>query len=97
MVEENSPVFDLCLMALAGFEFHFTLQINIPCCEQPLIHIGINSPDRKLQFRMVGDDLIGRLPLFNEGRNDPVFFTKFMLGKIDSGSGIRELFTVFTV
>ena len=65
-IDKNSPVCDLCFMTLAWLEFHFAFQVNIPSCEQSLVEIGINCPDRKIKFRMVGDDLIGRLSLLNQ-------------------------------
>ena len=46
-IDKNSPVCDLCFMTLAWFEFHFAFQIDIPCCEQSLVEVGINSPDRE--------------------------------------------------
>jgi len=98
-IHKYGAVCDLRLMALTGFELNFAFQIDIPCCEQSLVEIGINSPYGKLQFRMVSDDLIGRLPLFNKRRDDSVFLVKLKLlpGKIDSGPGIRKLITVFPI
>lgn len=96
-IDKNSSVCNLCFVALTGFKFHFAFQIRIPCCEEPLIEVGIKSPDRKIQLRMVGDNLVRRLSLLNERRDDSVFFTKFLPGKIDSSPGIRELFTVFSI
>lgn len=66
-INKDGAVCDLRLMALTRFELNFAFQIDIPRCEQSLVEIGINSPYGKLQFRMVSDDLIGRLPLFYEG------------------------------
>lgn len=58
-MDKNSTVCNLSLMAFTRFEFNFTFQIDVPRSEQSLLEIGINRSDRKLQFRMVGNNLIG--------------------------------------
>jgi len=66
-IDKDVTVCDLRFMAFTWFELYFVFRINVPCSKQSLIEIGINSPDRKIQFKMVCEDLIGRLPLFYEG------------------------------
>ena len=96
-VRKNSTVCDLSLMALTRFELYFAFQIYIPCCEQPLIQIGINRPDRKFQFRMICNDLVRRLSLLNKRGYDLVLFAKLTFGKIDPGSGVRKRFAIFSI
>ena len=64
--DKNCTVCDLRFMTLTRFEFHLAFQINITRREQSLVQIGIHSSDRKIQFRMVGNDLIWGLSLFNK-------------------------------
>ncbi len=58
-IDKNGAVYDLSLMTLTGVELDFAFQVDIPGSEQSLVELGINSPDRKLQFRTVGNNLIG--------------------------------------
>lgn len=60
-VLEHIAIRDLCLVHLPWFEFHFTLQINVSCCENSYIEVGVNAAHRQLQFRMVCNDLIRSL------------------------------------
>ncbi len=55
---ENGSVRDLRLLHLPGLELHFPLQVKGPCGEESLIKIGIWSPDRQIEFRMIRDDLV---------------------------------------
>ena len=84
-------------MALSWFEMNFPFQIYVPCRKEALIKIGIHRTDRHIQFRVVCQDMIRRLSLFNQRRNDLIFFVKFPLGHVDPGSGIPEFFPVFPV
>lgn len=84
-------------MALTRFELYFAFQIYISCREQSLVQIGIDGSDRKLQFRMIRNDLVRRLSLLNKRGYELVLFTKLTFGEIDSGSGVGKCFAVFTI
>ena len=88
---------DLCFMALSWFEMDLPFQIYVPCRKEALIKIGIHRTDRHIQFRVVCQDMIRRLSLFDQRRNDLIFFVKFPLGHVDPGSGIPEFFAIFPV
>ena len=57
-------------MALSWLEMDLPLQIYVPCRKEPLIKIGIHGTDRHIQFRVVCQDMIRRLSLFDQWRND---------------------------
>ena len=94
---EDCSVCDLCFMAFSWFEMDFLLQNWFPCRKETLIKIGIHGTDRHIQFRVVCQDMIRRLSLFDQWRNDLIFFVKFLLGHVDPGSGIPEFFAIFLV
>lgn len=60
---KDSPVFDLRIVALTGFEFHLPFQVDVPCSKEAVIQIGVKSSDGHAKFRVVSDDLVGGLPL----------------------------------
>ena len=96
-IGEDGSVRDLCFMALSWPEMDLAFQIYVPCRKEPLIKIGIQRTDRHIQFRVVCQDMIRRLSLFDQWRNDLILFVKFPLGHVDPGSGIPEFFTIFPV
>ena len=96
-VGEYCSVRDLCFMALSWFEMDLPFQIYVPCRKEALIKIGIHRTDGHIQLRVVRQDMIRGLPLFNQRRNDLIFFVKFPLGHVDPGSGIPEFFAIFPV
>ena len=96
-VGEDCSVCDLCFMALSWLEMYLPLQIYVPCRKETLIKIGIHGTDRHIQFRVVCQDMIRRLSLFDQWKNDLILFAKFPLGHVDPGSGIPEFFTIFPV
>ena len=97
MVGEECSVYDLCFMALSWLEMYLPLQIYVPCRKEPLIKIGIHRTDRHIQFRVVCQDMIRRLSLFDQWRNDLILFVKFPPGHVDPGSGIQESCLVFPI
>lgn len=46
---------------------------------------------------MICRDMIRRLSLFNQRGNDLIFMMQFPFGHVDPGSGIPELFAIFSV
>ena len=96
-VLENTAVRDLCFVNLSWFEFHFTLQVNVSGGQDPHVEIGVKAAHRQLQFRMVRNDLVRRLSLFDQRTDDPVFLVKFLSGHADTGAGLLKAFTVFAV
>src|SRR5699024_12222544 len=57
-------------MALSWFEMNFPFQIYVPCRKESLVKIRIQGTDGHIQFRMVCQDMIGRLSLFDQWGND---------------------------
>ena len=96
-VLENTAVRDLCFVNLSWFEFHFTLQINVSCGQDPHVEISVNAMHRQLQFRMVRNDLVRRLSLLDQRTDDPVFLVKFLSGHADTGAGLLKAFPIFAV
>jgi hypothetical protein len=84
-------------MTLSRLELYLPFQIDIPAAEQPHIDVGIKGPDRHIQFRMVCNDLIGRLPLKNQRSNNFILFPQIMFREVNTGSGFAEALIVFTV
>ena len=84
-------------MALSWFEMNFPFQIYVPCRKESLVKIRIQGTDGHIQLRMVCQDMIGRLSLFDQWGNDLVLFAKLPFGHVDPCSGIPELFPVFSV
>lgn len=84
-------------MALSWFEMNFPFQIYVPCRKESLVKIRIQGTDGHIQLRMVCQDMIGRLSLFDQWGNDLVLFAKLPFGHVDPCSGIPEFFPVFPV
>ena len=84
-------------MALSWFEMNLPFQIYVPCRKESLVKIRIQGTDGHIQLRMVCQDMIGRLSLFDQWGNDLVLFAKLPFGHVDPGSGIPEFFPVFSV
>ena len=84
-------------MAFAGLEFHLALQVDISGSEDPFIQIVVKSPDRHIKFRVVGEDLIRRLPLCDQRGDDHILLPEFMLCQADAGTGILQTFPVLSV
>ena len=77
---KNGAVCNLCFMTFPGFKADLPFQINISGTKDTLIKIGVHGTDRHIQFRMIGQDMIGGLSLFNERRYDAVFLVKLLPG-----------------
>ena len=85
------------MVAFSGAEAHFTFEVNVASSKKSHVQIGIQCADRHIQFRMIDKDVIRRLSLLNQRRNDFVFLMEFASGHVDAGSGITKFFFVFTV
>ena len=84
-------------MALSWFEMNFPFQIYVPCRKESLVKIRIQGTDGHVQFRVVCQDMIGRLSLFDQRGNDLILFVKLPFSHVDPCSGIPEFFPVFPV
>ena len=84
-------------MAPSWFEMNFPFQIYVPCRKESLVKIRIQGTDGHIQLRMVCQDMIGRLSLFDQRGNDLILFVKLPFGHVDPCSGIPEFFPVFPV
>ena len=84
-------------MALSWLEMDLPLQIYVPSCKEALVKIRIQGTDRHLQFRVVCQDMIGRLSLFDQRGNDLILFVKLPFGHVNTCSRIPEFFPVFPV
>ena len=96
-IGEDGSVRDLCFMALSWLEMDLALQIYVPCRKESLIKIGIHRTDGHIQLRVVRQDMIRGLPLFNQRRNDLILFAKLLFRQVDPDPGIPEFFAVFPV
>lgn len=94
---KNGAVCDLCFMTFPGFESDFPFQINIPGTKNAIIKIGVHRADGHIQFRMIGQDMIGGLSLLNERGYNSVFLVKLLPGQVDAGPGIMKPFPVLSV
>ena len=88
---------DLCFMALSWLEMDLPLQIYVPGRKEPLVKVRIQGTDGHVQFRVVCQDMIGRLSLFDQRGNDLSLFVKLPFSHVDPCSGIPEFFPVFPV
>jgi len=79
------------------YKLHFSLKIDISCSKESVIEIGVHSPHRNAQLRMIGDDLIRGLPLENKGSDDLIHFPETAFRSVDTGAGIGQGFPVLTV
>lgn len=84
-------------MALSWFEMDFSLQIYVPCRKESLVKIRIEGMDGHIQLRVVCQDMIGRLSLFDQRGNDLILFAKFPFCHVDPDSGTSKLFAIFSV
>lgn len=84
-------------MALARLKTRFTLQVDVAGKKNPLFNILIQGTDRNAQFRMIGHDLIGRLPIGDEWGDHGVNGMELFSGQIDTGPGGNEHFFVFAL
>ena len=96
-VGKDCPVRDLCFMALSWLEMDLPLQIYVPGRKEPLVKVRIQGTDGHVQFRVVCQDMIGRLSLFDQRGNDLILFVKLPFSHVDPCSGIPEFFPVFPV
>ena len=84
-------------MALTGAELRLAFQVNVPCRKEPLVDIGVDRPDRHVQFRMVCHDLVRGLPLIDQMGYQFVFLCQLGLCHVYAVSGSAECLFVFTV
>lgn len=63
---KDFPVRNLYLMVLAWLKMRLTLQVDVASKKNPLINILIQGTDRNAQFRLVGHNLIGGLPICDD-------------------------------
>ena len=84
-------------MAPSWFEMNFPFQIYVPCRKESLVKIRIQGTDGHIQLRMVCQDMIGRLSLFDQRGNDLILFVKLPFGHVNTCSRIPEFFPVFPV
>lgn len=96
-VGKDCPVRDLCFMALSWFEMDLPLQIYVPCRKESLVKIRIQGTDRHVQLRVVCQDMIGGLSLFDQRGNDLILFAKLLFCHVAPDSGTSKLFVIFSV
>lgn len=94
---EDCSVSYLVIAAFSGTEAHLAFQVNVTGSKEAHVQIGIQGPDRHIQFGMIDQDMIRRLSLLDQRGNDLIFLVQFPYGHVDAGSGIPEILTVFTV
>ena len=84
-------------MALTGAELRLAFQVNVPCRKEPLVDIGVDRPNRHVQFRVVCHDLVRGLPLIDQMGYQLVFLCQLGLCHVYAVSGSAECLFVFTV
>lgn len=72
-----------------------TLQVDVACKKNPLLNILIQGTDRNAQFRLVGYNLIGGLPICDEWGDHRIYGMELVSGQINTGPGGNEHFFVF--
>jgi len=84
-------------MDFSGFKLHLAFQINVSGSQKSHIKVVVNAADRKIQFRMVCDDLVRRLTLVDQRSDDLIFFVEFLSGHSNAGPGTLETFPIFSI
>lgn len=84
-------------MALSWFGMDFSLQVYVPCRKESLVKIRMQGTDGHIQLRVICQDMIGRLSLFDQRGNDTILFAKLPFSHVDPRSGIPEFFPIFPV
>lgn len=75
------------------FRSHLAFLIDVTGGKEPHIQVSVQGTDRHIQFRMIGQDMIGRLYLFNESLIAGRAGCAFDITEDDLAAGIG-LFTV---
>ena len=86
--DKNGSVFDLGLVYFAGVEFYLTFQIDVSCGQDSFIKVRIQSSHGHIEFWMIRYNLIWRLALKNQGRDDHIFLMQFVSGHVYTGPGL---------
>ena len=71
-----------------GFEFYLTFQIDVSCGQDSFIKVRIQSSHGHIEFWMIRYNLIWRLSLKNQGRDDHIFLMQFVSGHVYTGPGL---------
>ena len=72
----------------AGVEFYLTFQIDVSCGQDSFIKVRIQSSHGHIEFWMIRYNLIWRLSLKNQGRDDHIFLMQFVSGHVYTGPGL---------
>lgn len=73
---------------LLGVEFYLTFQIDVSCGQDSFIKVRISSSHGYIEFWMIRHNLIWRLALKNQGRDDHIFLMQFVSGYVYTGPGL---------
>lgn len=79
------------------FKFDLSLQIDISGKRKILIDVVIKCFDGYHQLRMISQDQVRRLPLFDQKLYDTIQVPEFLCGKINAGSGIGKQFFILSL
>ena len=71
-----------------GVEFYLTFQIDVSCGQDSFIKVRIQSSHGHIEFWMIRYNLIWRLSLKNQGRDDHIFLMQFVSGHVYTGPGL---------
>ena len=69
---EDFAVRDLGVVGLSLFKLYFSLEVDIPGEQKVLVNIVVQSLHRDAQFRMICEDHIGGLSLFDQWTDNAV-------------------------
>ena len=84
-------------MALARLEFCFPLQVYIACEEMSLFNVVIECLNRYTEFRMIGEDHVGGLSLFDQRSDNRINVMHFGSGFINTSPGRGTEFFVMAL
>lgn len=84
-------------MTFPWLKADLALQVDIPGSKQSLVQIVIHGPDRHIELRMVGQDLIRRLSLNDQRGYDLILLMELSFGQIDAGSGRTKGLAILSV
>ena len=94
---EDVAIQDFRSMCGTFFKFDLPLQIDISGQKKVLVNVVIKCFDGYPQLRMIRQDHVRRLPLFDQRLYDTVQVPEFFRGKINTGSGIGKQFLILSL
>ena len=95
--QKDLPVCNLCFIALTRLEFCFPIQVYIACEEISLFNVVIERLNGYTEFRMIGEDHVGGLSLFDQRSDNRINMVHFGSGFINTSPGRGTEFFVMAL